>query len=221
MMKSAYILVLTITLLLGSCFEKLYSLTTVSPKKTYRIRLEETKTEVSPQNPLPYQVFLEIEKNGQVVVKNAILHSGDEWDVRFGNIAPVAEWTSEKTLRFGREKSDVIQQYDWVEVYNNSSKPLAYVFISWTVSNPNPNERFLLFDVQPNEKIRLRVTSQASAGADLSDIGCLGRFEDGKNLTKVMRRFRIIGKYKSPSHYFITVKDNETIIESQEYQPIK
>jgi len=220
-MKSAHIHVLIITLFLGGCSERLYSLTTVSPEKTYRIQLEEKKTGVSPQNPLPYQVFLELEKDGQVIVKNAILHSGDEWDARFGKIAPVAEWMSEKLLRFGREKSDVVQQYDWIEFYNNSSQPLTYVFISWTVSNPNPNERFLLVDVKSNEKIRLRVTSQADAGADLSDISCFGRFEDGKELTKVMRRFKIIGKYKSPSNYFVTVKDNETLIESQEYQPIK
>jgi hypothetical protein len=170
---------------------------------------------------LPYQVFLELEKNGRVIVKNAILHSGDEWDERFGNVAPVAEWISEKILRFGREKSDVIQRYDWIEFYNNSGQPLTYMLISWTVSNPNPNERFLLLDVKPDEKIRMRVTSQADTGADLSGIGCFGRFEDGKDLSMVARNFKIVGKYKSPSHYFVTVKDNETLIESQEYQPVK
>jgi hypothetical protein len=212
---------LILPLLFGSCSKRLYSLNTVSPENTYRIQIEETKTEVSPHNRLPYQVVLDLEKNGQVIVKKAILHSGDEWDVRLGNIAQVAEWMSEKILRFGRETSDVIQQYDWIEFYNNSDQPLTYVFISWTVSNPNPNERFLLLDVKSNEKIRLRVTSQGEAGADLSDIGCFGRFEDGKDLAMVMKRFKIIGKYKSPSHYFITVKDNEALIESQEYQPIK
>jgi hypothetical protein len=220
-MKSGRILFLILILVLGSCGDRLYSLTTVSPGNTYEIQMRETKTEVSPQNPLPYQVFLELEKNGQVMVKNTILHSGDEWDVRFGTIAPVAEWMSEKILRFSREKSDVIQRYDWIEFYNSSSQPLTYVFISWTVSNPNPEERFLLLDVKSNEKIRLRVTSQADEGADLSDIGCFGRFENGKDLTKVMKRFKIIGRYKSPSHYFITVKDSEILIESQEYQPIK
>lgn len=214
-------LVLMIIILLGSCSERLYNLTTVSPEKTYRIQLKETKTEVSPKNSLPYQVALELEKNGQVIVKNAILHSGDELDERFGNVAPVAEWISKKILRFGREKSDVIQRYDWIEFYNDSGQSLIYVLISWTVSNPNPNERFLLLDVKPGEKIHMRVTSQAEAGADLSSIGCFGRFDGGKEITKITRRFKIVGKYKSSSHYFITVKDNETLIESQEYQPIK
>jgi hypothetical protein len=166
-------------------------------------------------------VFLELEKNGQVIVNNAILYSGDEWDARFGNIASEAEWISEKVVRFGREKANATRPYDWIEFHNDSGQTLIYVLISWTVSNPNPNERFLLLDVKPDEKIRVQVTSQVDTGADLSDIGCLGRFEDGKDLSMVTKNFRIVGKYKSPSHYFITVKGNETLIESQEYQPIK
>jgi hypothetical protein len=220
-MKSGHILFLIFIFIFGSCGERLYSLTTVSPRNTYRIRLEETKTEVSIQNLWPYKVFLNLEKNGQVIVNNAILYSGDDWDARFGNIASEAEWVSEKIVRFGREKANAARPYDWIEFHNDSGQTLTYVLISWTISNPNPNERFLLLDVKPDEQIRVRATSQADAGADLSGIGCLGRFESGKDLSMVTRNFKIVGKYKSPSHYFVTVKDNETLIESQEYQPIK
>ncbi len=212
---------LIIILFLGSCGDKLYSLTTTSPGKTYKIQLNEVKTEITSQNLLPYKVTFELERNGRVVVENAILYSGDELDPRFGIIASESEWISEKVIRFGREKANAVKPYDWLEFHNESSQPLTYVFVSWTISNPNPNERFLLLDVKPDEKIRMQVASQAKTGADMSVIGCQGRFEDGKNLGMATRNFKVVGKYTSPSNYSIKVRNSETLIESREYQANK
>jgi hypothetical protein len=67
----------------------------------------------------------------------------------------------------------------------------------------------------------LQVTSHAEGTADLSDISCLGRFEDGKELGMVGKRFKVVEKPKSPSKYFVTIKAGEALIESQDYQPLK
>lgn len=221
MKKISFLIFLMMIITLGSCSERLYDFATTSPGKTYRVQLTETKTEVSPQNTLPYKTFFRLEKQGNMILGNEILYSGDDNDPRFATIAPEAEWISERTVRFGRMKITANRPYDWIEFHNNSSQPLTYAFISWTISNPNPNERFLLLDIKPDEKIRIQVTSQASGGADLSSISCLGRFEDGNNLTMTTRNFRIIGKYDSPSHYLITVSSDKTLIESQEHKPNK
>ena len=119
MKSTGRILFLIMILPLGSCCERLYNLTTVSPKKTYVIQLTETKTETSFQNTLPYKVFLHVERGGVSIVNSDILYSGDGWDARFGTIASEAEWIDEKIVRFGRRKFDAAQQYDWIEFHNN------------------------------------------------------------------------------------------------------
>jgi hypothetical protein len=213
--RSSIFLIIIISL--GGCYDRLYRLTTVSPSNTYRIQLAETKTEYSDQNLWPYKVFLEIEKNGRAILNNELLYSGDELDARFGNIASKAEWINEKILKLSSGKFDTAQQFDQVEVHNDSGKHLTYVLITWTVSNPNPNERILVFDLHPNERVTLRVTSNET---DSSWIACSGRFENGKELSLVGRDFRIRGVCKPTSHYLITIKDDKALIESQECAPI-
>lgn len=222
-MKKIYgsILFLVTILFLQSCGGKLYNLATTSPGKTYSLRLTEKETEYSPQNLWPYKVFLTLEKNGHTIVSDSIIHSGDDLDERYGNVASEAEWISEKVLRLSYRKISAEQPHDSIEVHNNSGQSLSYVLIHWTVSYPNPNEKFLLIDVQPNEKVRLQVTSDLEGRADMSWLSCLTRFEDGKELGKAGKDFRITGKPKSPSKYFVTIKPNEALIESQDYQPFK
>lgn len=212
---------LVTALFLQSCGERFYNLATTSPGKTYGVRLTEKKTEYSPQNLWPYKVFFALEKNGHTIVSDSIIHSGDDIDERYGNVASEADWISEKVLRLSYRKINAEQPHDSIEVYNDSGQTLPYVLIHWTVSNPNPNERFLLIDVQPNEKVRLQVTSDAEGKADMSWVSCLGRFEDGKELGRVGKNFRVAGKPKSPSKYFVTIKMGEALIESQNYQTFK
>ena len=215
------VLFLVTTFFLQSCGERFYNLARVSPEKTYGVRLTEKYTKYSSQNLLPYKVFLTLEKNGHAIVSDSIIHSGDEMDERYGIVASEADWISDKVLRLSYRKINAEQPHDWIEFHNDSGQTLPYVLIHWTVPNPNPNERFLLIDVQPNEKVRLQVTSHAEGTADMSWVSCLGRFEDGKELGGVGKNFKIVGKPKSPSKYFVTIKAGEALIESQDYQPPK
>jgi len=215
------VLFLMTTVLLQNCGERFYNLATISPGKTYGVRLTEKKTEYSAQNLWPHKVFLTLEKNGHAIVSDSIIYTGDDMDARFGNMASEADWINNKALRLAYRKINTEQPYDWIEFHNSSGQTLPYVLIHWTVPNPNPNERFLLIDVQPDEKVRLQVTSHARGRADRSWVSCLGRFEDGKELGLVGKDFNPVGTPKSPSKFFVTVKAGEALIESQDYQPIK
>jgi hypothetical protein len=212
---------LVTTFFLQGCGESFYNLATVSPGKTYKVRLTEKETEYSSQNLWPYKVFLTIEKNGHAIVSDSIIYTGDSMDARFGNMASETDWISDKVLRFANIKINAEQSHDWIEFHNDSGQTVPYVLIHWTVPNPNANDRFLLIDVQPNEKVRLQVISHAEGTADFSDISCLGRFEDGKELGIVGKRFKVVEKPKSPAKYFVTIKAGEALIESQDYQPLK
>jgi hypothetical protein len=210
--SSIYLLII---LSLVGCDGRFYHLTTVSPGNSYKILLSETKTEISDKDRWPYKVFLEIEKSGQVILQNEVLYSGDDMDARFGNIASESEWLNEKTLKLSRRKFDKMQ-VDHLEIHNDSGNRLTYALIAWSVSDPNPNERFLILDIQPNERVMLPVTSNET---DYSWVSCSGRFENGKKVTQVRRGFKMDGVCKPPSHYFITIKDDQTLIESQECKP--
>jgi hypothetical protein len=217
-MKLTDIRILSIIIIvLGSCGEGFYNLVTVSPDKTYRIQLTEKKTEYPPPNYWIYEVFLGLEKNAQTILRNEIIYTGDESDARFRNIASEAKWISGKILKLSRGGFDTAEQVDEVEIHNDSGKRLTYLLISWTVANPNPNERFVLLDIEPGEKSILQVTSNET---DRSSISCFGRFEDGKRLSEVRRSFRMWGICKPTSHYLITIKDDNALIESRECTPI-
>jgi hypothetical protein len=200
-----------------SCGERFFRLDTVSPGKTYVVRLTEKKTEYSAQNLWPYKVFLTLEKNGRAFVSDSIVYTGDEMDARFGNMASKSDWISDKVLRLAYSKINAGVPHDWIEFHNDSGQTLPYVLIHWTLSYPNPNERFLLIDVQPDEKIRLQATSDGEGRADMSWLSCLGMFGDGAVLDMVGKNFKIVGTPKSPSKYTVTIKAREALIESQDY----
>jgi len=81
------VLFLMAALFMQSCGERFYKLATVSPGKTYSVRLIEKKTEISAENHWPYNVFLTLEKDGHTGVSDATIYAGDEMQPRFGNIA--------------------------------------------------------------------------------------------------------------------------------------
>lgn len=208
------VLFLMTALFMQSCGERFYKLATVSPGKTYRVRLIEKKTEISAENHWPYKVFLTLEKEGHTGVSDATIYTGDEMQARFGNIASETEWVAEKVLRLAREKINAGRPFDWIEFRNDSGETLSYVLINRTVHSPNLNEIFLLIDVKPDEKIRLKVTSGVEELADRSWISCLGRFEGGIALEREGRDFRIVEKRNSQAEYFVTVKKWGTLIEN-------
>lgn len=207
-------------LLLSSCSKKLYHLITTSPGNIYRVELVEVKSEISSQDTFPYKVFLTVDKNKTQIINNEKLYYGDVWDTRFGVIAPMAEWMDEKIVRLARRHTKSIEHFDSIDFHNESTQLLDYVFISWTVSNPNPNESFVLVDIEPDEKINLQITSGLD-NADLSVISCQGRFRDGTRFGKTTKNFTIKGKYQSPSRYSVTVKDDKILLDSQEYPTLK
>ena len=142
----------------------------------------------------------------------------DNWDVGLGQVATDSEWLSENILRLGSKTAEKDQQYDWIEVHNNSGSTLSYALISGI--GTIPGEEFLLFDLKLAETIQLKVLAQTDKGRDYSRINFIGRVENQHNkLISGGQRFKIMGKYRSPSHYSIIVNDGNVEIKSLEYEP--
>lgn len=222
-MLKASILILSLIVVLVSvdgCRRRMLNIDTTSPETRYRIQLTETYTKaISEKDPWPYKVFMKAERNGQVFLSNEILDHYDDWDVGLGQIATDSEWLSDNILRLGSRAIKEDQQYDWIEVRNNSGSTLSYALISGI--STIPGEKFLLFDLKPSEDIRLKVFAQTDRERDYSWINFMGKVENQHN--KVIsngKRFKVQGKYKSPSHYSIIVNDSNVEIKSLEYESI-
>jgi hypothetical protein len=160
---------------------------------------------------------MKTERNGQVFLSNEVLDHYDDWDIGLGQVATDSEWLSENILRLGSRNIKKDQQYDLIEVRNNSDSALSYALISGI--GTIPGEKFLLFDFKPSESIQLKVFAQTDKGRDHSWISFMGKVENQHN--KVIsngKRFKIMGKYKSPSHYSIIVNDGSVEIKSLEYE---
>jgi hypothetical protein len=221
MLQSTIIILALITALFaGNCSQQrhLLNIDTSSPGSKYRIYLVETHIkEVSDKDPWPYKVFMKAERNGQVFLQNEMLDHYDGQDVGLGQIVTDSEWLSDSILRLGNKSMEKPQQYDWIEVTNNSSNVLSYALISGI--NTIPGEKFLLFDLSPSEKIQIKAIAQTDERSDYSWINFLGKFETRKDtLISSEKSFKIMGKYKSPSHYYISVNDNNAEITSLEYE---
>jgi hypothetical protein len=222
MLKVSVLILSLIAVILyaDGCSRRLLNIDTTSPAKRYRIQLTETYTKaISEKDPWPYKVFMTAERNGQLFLSNEILDHYDSGDVGLGQVATDSEWLSENILRLGSRTIKKDQQYDWIEVLNNSDKTLSYVLISGI--GTIPGEKFLLFDLKPSETIQLKVFAQTDKGSDYSRISFTGRVENQYNkLINSQARFKIAGKYKSPSHYSIIVNGNNVEIKSLEYESV-
>lgn len=202
----------------GCSSRRLLSIDTTSPGKRYRIQLTETHTEVSDKDPWDYKVFMKAYRNGQIFLSNEKLDYYGEGDRGLGHVAADSEWLSENILRLGSKTIKSDQQYDWIEVDNNSNSTLTYARISGI--STIPGEEFLLFDLKPSEKIELKVFAQTDKGRDYSGIAVMGKVENRHDIIMSnAKSFKVRGRYKSPSHYSILVNDNSFEIKSLEYEP--
>jgi hypothetical protein len=162
---------------------------------------------------------MKAERNGQVFLSNEILDHYDDGDVGLGQVATDSEWLSENILRLGSRDIKKDQQYDLIEVRNNSGSVLSYALISGigTISG----EKFLLFDLKPSESIQLKIFAQTDNGGDYSRIQFMGKVENQHNkVISSEKMFKIKGKYKSPSHYTIIINDSNVEIKSLEYSSL-
>lgn len=215
-----YCIALTIILFVVSCRSQRYLLNidSISPDKQYRVYLTEIHSKVSEQDPWPYKVLMKLEKKRELLLQNEILDHYDDGDIGLGQFVKNSEWVSNNVLWLGDGSIQNKQKYDWIEVSNNSNNTLSYASIP---RRSGPCEVFLIFELKPQEKVKLKVIAETDEGKDYTWVSFLGKFKGQKSSSFGNgKNFKIKGVYKSPSHYYITVNDNNVEIKSQEYDPV-
>ncbi len=189
----------------------------VSPNKTYMVRLkEQRKAHLLPLVhilDLPgYPAEFSVYKNNRPLIEN--MDIGDDSNL-FADLFPEHSWISDSVFWFGDKDPKELGQ-DEVVVANNSNQAIAYLSVrtcKW--------ENFWLFDLQPNAVVKLEACPQTNAFADSSWIACYGKFTDGRDVDTAGVNFKIREKYKAPGHYRITITDDETKIDSPDFEGYK
>lgn len=196
-----------------SCQTKPYTLTTTSPNHTYTVQFVERLN--PPGHPYDNHVVgFKVFSDGQQIVDEPRFSAGDDFDQRFGAAHPEHIWITDNLLRLGKRPLATQMQYDEVLIRNNATKAVTYLSIN------TGSDMFLLFDLQPDVTTKLSIQPQTDQEADMSWIGYGGQFADGKQIKASGLNFKIQGKYHSQGHYCVTIKDNEVIVRSSDFEGI-
>ncbi len=215
----AKLLLVTTTVFMASCIKIPYKLVTSSPSSTYEVRLGEEIRPEDSGDPWPYKVFLSVSKHGRSVIDRELVYSNDSWDLRFGDICPQHTWVSENVLRLGGEHTLPESSCDVITVRNQTANDITYLMLSGMVRRPG--EKFLLLDVPPSSTIKLYAQPQTDKVGDTSGFSCHLQFADGREIPTTGMGFRIRGVYKGPARYCLTIKDNEVIIRSEDFEGVE
>lgn len=190
---------------------------TVSPNKTYTVRLkEQRKANLLPLahigDPPGCPAKFSVYKNSQPLIEN--MDIGDDSN-RFAELYTEHSWISDSVFWFG-DKDPISLGHDEVVVTNNSNQAIAYLSVrtcKW--------ENFWLFDVLPSAAVKLTACPQTDMRADFSGLDCYGKFANGKDVPLAAMGFKIRGMYKAPGHYSITIANDETKIDSPDFEGYK
>lgn len=155
-------------------------LTTTSPAQTYTVRISGRKER--PRVPFVMNTsWFSVNKGSEDFLQNEYLHSGDWLDPSFDILYPEHNWPSENVLHFFRGEYFKGGEARRVVVKNSSSQAMKYVLV---VSL----DTHLLFDVQPNSQIELKVPP---GRADTAYISVEGQYSDGRALKRIGQNFGV------------------------------
>lgn len=215
----AKLLLVVITMFTISCITIPYKRVASSPSRTYEVRLgEEIESETS-GDPWPYKVFLSVSKHGRLTIDKELIYSNDSWDLRFGDICPEYTWVSDNILRLGGKHTLPESSCDVITVRNQTASDITYLMLTGMMRKPG--EVFLLLDLQPSSTVKLHAQPQTDKIADMSGLSCHLQFADGREIPTTVMNFYIHEVYKGPARYCLTIKDNEIIIRSEDFEGIK
>jgi len=174
---------------------------TASPNKTYRVYMQDRATEG-----FEHIVNFNVTKNEKPIIENEIFYSDSN---RFIYSELKYSWAAENVLRFGELDSSV--KPDEISIINQTNKIIRYLKV-------NAGNSFLLLELQPRTTTRLFDRPQTNKTADISWVGGFGKFDDGRSFSNWGKNFRIKGKYTSPAHYCVLIKDGEIVVQSREFE---
>ena len=111
-------------------------------------------------------------KNGQLLIKDQVAHSGDSMDISFELAYPEHAWINENTLRFWRNPDrPADSRLDTLLISNNTDKVIKFLRI-------RARDMSFVFDIQPHSQARLPFSQQSEG----NDIWTEGEFEDGSRI---------------------------------------
>ena len=213
------LMIVAVALYIHSCVEPFpFKITTTSPERNYEVMLKE-RAELS-WWPLDWSghdnhnVQLTVMKNGKTMIESETIFSGRAFDSRFRQNWPNQAWQSNNVLQFTVHDFSPSLNRDQVFVTNDTDHALSYFRV-------DARDMFLLLELGPHSSVRLFATPQTDKIGDTSWVGCFGRFDDGRVLRYEGKNFIIRGKYVSPAHYSISIRDIGVVIESKEFEPYR
>jgi hypothetical protein len=174
-------------------------LPTKSPTGIYEVELAGDKTR--PSFPfMGHSVSFNLYKNGQQIVRNAYVYSGDLFDSDFNELYPEHKWVSESVLRFGFNISKSEKSFDSLVISNKTNNVIKYLKI-------RGEDLYLVFGMQPNSKIELPMPRH-------SYVAAIGEFENGQPIEYKGVNF-FGGEPSNPAiQSCLSVVDNSIRIES-------
>ena len=176
-------------------------LTTTSPNKTYRVHMQDREAVG-----FEHVVHFNVAKNEQPLIENEIFYS-DSSEFIYPELK--YSWAGENVLRFGELDSSV--KPDEVSITNQTDKIVRYLKI-------DAGNSYLLLELQPQTTIRLGDRPQTDKRADMSWLGGFGKFVDGRSFSNWGMNFHISGKYTSPAHYCVFIRERDVIVQSKEFE---
>lgn len=191
-----------------------FTITTVSPNRTYTVQLKEQVQSALPlfEGNSTHWIRMNVIKGSQTIIKDVGLYGGDKYDDRFAELFAEHNWISDSILWFSNRDFIPQSQHDEVTISNETNKVITYFRLV-----VEKNEMFLLFDIQPKPARILSVHPQTDRGRDYSWISGTGKTDD-KDIAEYGVNFEVRDRYKNPAHYCIKIKDEGLTITSKEFE---
>lgn len=185
------------------------SLSLTSPNKTYTAQLNERADRyllpihLGSRN-FPSEVRFTAFKGEHSIAQNEML-----WTDSSDNRLDVYKyrWVTDSIIKYGGGKPASESKTDEVTISNDSNQAIDYLIV-------HAVEQFLILDFQSQASVKITSIPQPW----LPWISCEGRFSSGKVITPNGVNFLLheTGENHTPQHYFISIRDDETLIQSQE-----
>lgn len=168
-----------------------------SPDDKLMLRLKGDPTR--PLTPITdHSVDFDLFRNGQPVVVDKYLHSGDWFDPSFNDSYRQHEWVTNSVIRFSWESLPATK-CDQLVVRVETKKPINYLYIE-------SKDLFLVFNPEPDSQFTLCAFPQ-SLKTDLSWVEVEGEFADGQAIPWKGTNF-IIDHTPGPFEYQISITSN-------------
>lgn len=188
-----------------------FKMTSMSPQGKYAINLERRRHEPYGKDWETWKAFLSFTNDGQQILKEVEVASGDASSGRMLPDHPQLAWLYENTFRLSEHASLPESESDVLLIRNDSAHTISYLSVSGGM-----DEWFFILNLQPRSSVKLLALPQWKQG-DLSWVSAKGRFGDDIP-TYGGQNFKIAASEKGPGHYCLTVRDDEMVIQSREFE---